>query len=123
MKTLLIALQIAVALGLLNVWLLRFGQSTAYRGGEARSMQEEFANYGLPRWFMFLIGASKVAAALCLIAGLWIHSLVLPAAGLICALMVGALAMHMKVRDPWRKSLPALLVLAASATICWASTR
>lgn len=123
MRTLLIVLQIAVALGLLNVWLLRFGRSTAYRGGDAGSMQEEFALYGLPKWFMFLIGALKVGAAVCLIAGVWIHSLVLPAAALVCALMIGALAMHLKVRDPLKKSLPALLVLVASAVICWSSTR
>jgi DoxX-like family len=122
MRILLIVLQVVVALGLLNVWLLRFGQSTAYRGGDARSMREEFARYGLPSWFMLLIGTLKVGAALCLIAGVWLHSLVLPAAALICALMIGALAMHVKIRDPLKKSLPALLVLAASACICWGST-
>ena len=123
MRTLLIVLQLAVALGLLNVWLLRFNRSTAYRGGDASSMREEFARYGLPLWSMWLIGVLKVGAALCLIAGLWLPFLVLPAAVLISALMIGALAMHLKIRDPLKKSLPALLVLAASVCIGWASTR
>lgn len=123
MRTLLIVLQIAVALGLLNVWLLRFGRSTAYRGGDARSMSEEFAYYGLPKWFMGLIGTLKVAAALCLIAGVWLHYLAQPAAVVICVLMAGALAMHLKVQDPLKKSLPALTVLAASACIWWGYTR
>lgn len=123
MRTLLIVLQLAVALGLLNVWLLRFHRSTAYRGGDASSMREEFARYGLPPWSVWLIGTLKVGAALCLIAGVWLHSLVLPAALLVSALMIGALAMHLKIRDPFKKSLPALLVLAASAVICWASTQ
>ena len=39
------------------------------------------------------------------------------AAGLVAALMVGALAMHLKVGDPLMKSLPAALMLAMSAAI------
>ncbi len=114
-------LQIVVALGLLNVWLLRFSQSTAYRGGDARTMADEFAAYGLPRWSTYVIGALKVGAALCLIAGLWVHFLVFPAALLIAILMVGAIAMHLKIGDPFRKSIPALGMLTLSVIICLAS--
>lgn len=117
MHTLLAVLQIAVALGLLNVWLLRRGRSTAYRGGNAASMGEEFAAYGLPGWAMYLVGALKVAAAVLLIVGLWMPAVVVPTAVLICALMVGALAMHFKVRDPIARSMPALLVLAGGLAI------
>ena len=116
-------LQIAAALGLLNVWLLRFQQSTPYRGGNARSMREEFAIYGLPGWFAYVIGTLKVGSALCLIAGLWLRFLVFPAALLIAILMLGALAMHLKVRDPLRKSMPALVMLALSIAICLGSLR
>ena len=119
MKILLMSLQVLVALGLLNVWLLRVGRRSAYRGGTAKTMQEEFAVYGLPRWSMLVVGALKVGAAICLIAGLWIHVLVMPAALMICVLMVGALAMHLKVRDNAQKSLPALAVLVLSAGILW----
>jgi uncharacterized membrane protein YphA (DoxX/SURF4 family) len=121
MRIVVSVLQVVVALGLLNVWLLRFNRKTPYRGGDAGSMQEEFAAYGLPAWSTYLVGALKVGAAICLIVGLWIHTLVFPAALLICLLMVGALAMHLKVRDPFTKSLPALLVLALSLTICFSA--
>jgi uncharacterized membrane protein YphA (DoxX/SURF4 family) len=121
MRIVVSVLQVIVALGLLNVWLLRFNRKTPYRGGDAGSMQEEFAAYGLPAWSTYLVGALKVGAAICLIVGLWIHSLVFPAALLICLLMVGALAMHLKVRDPLKKSLPALLVMALSLTICFSA--
>lgn len=117
MRTLLAVLQIAVALGLLNVWLLRASQRTAYRGGNAGSMGEEFAAYGLPGWFMYVIGSLKVAAAVLLIVGLWVPVVVVPTALLVCALMLGALAMHLKVGDPVQKWLPALLVLALSLAI------
>lgn len=111
-------LQIVVALGLLNVWLLRPGRRTAYRGGEASSLKEEFAAYGLPDFLFYLVGALKIGAAIALIAGIWNASLVLPAAALVVLLMVGALAMHAKVKDPATKSLPAFLMLIMSASLC-----
>lgn len=117
MRAFLAVLQIVVALGLLNVWLLRARQRTAYRGGGGASMGEEFAAYGLPDWFMYAIGFLKVTAAVLLIVGLWAPVVVVPTALMICALMLGALAMHFKVGDPLRRSLPAFLVLAASLTI------
>jgi len=118
MHTVIFILQIVVALGLLNVWLLRFNRATAYRGGAARNMREEFAAYGLPAWFTYVVGFLKVAAALCLLIGIRFHPIVFPAAALICVLMLGALAMHAKVRDPLKKSLPALSVLVLSLIIC-----
>ncbi|HEX2917693.1 MAG TPA: DoxX family protein [Edaphobacter sp.] len=121
MQTLRLVLQVVVALGLLNVWLLRFGRSTPYRGGNAQSMRDEFAVYGLPAGAMYAVGTLKVLAALCLLAGIWIHALVFPAAAVVAVLMVGALAMHLKVRDPLMKSLPALSVLVMSLAICWLS--
>lgn len=114
MGSLIIIFQIVAALGLLNVWLLRANQSTAYRGANAKNMREEFAAYGLPAWMVIVVGVLKVGAALALIAGIWYRPLVLPAALLICVLMVGALTMHFRINDPLRKSAPAagMLVLA-----------
>lgn len=117
MKTLVLLLQIIVALGLLNVWLLRFNKATAYRGGQATTMREEFAAYGLPVWFCYLVGFIKVGSALALLAGIFRPELVFPAAALIAVLMAGALAMHVKVKDPVIKSLPALLVLVMCLVI------
>jgi uncharacterized membrane protein YphA (DoxX/SURF4 family) len=122
MQTVLYILQVLVALGLLNVWLLRSGRGTAYRGGNAQSMREEFAVYGLPGWVMYGVGGLKVVAALSLLAGIWVHVVVLPAAAVVAVLMVGALAMHLKVRDPLAKSLPAFSVLVLCGAICWLST-
>lgn len=116
-------LQVIVALGLLNVWLLRSQKSTAYRGGASGSMKQEFAFYKLPPWSMYVIGALKIGVALCLIAGIWLHFLVLPSALLLCILMLGALAMHIRVRDPWKKSLPAIGVLVLSIAISMLAAR
>ena len=121
MNLLVMVLQTIVAVGLLNVWLVRFGKSTAYRGGSAKNLKEEFAAYGLPVWFMYLIGFLKVSLALALLAGLWIPQMIGPAASLVVLLMLGALAMHLKVRDPMIKSLPAALMLIMALTISMAT--
>lgn len=110
-------LQIIVGLGLLNVWLVRRGSSTSYRGGAAKTLQEEFATYGLPGFAFYLVGALKVGAALVLIAGVFVALPVQAAAALVAVLMLGAVAMHFKVGDPLVKSLPAVLMLAMSAAI------
>ena len=63
------------------------------------------------------IGVLKVGSAVALLAGLWLPALVFPSAALVCALSVGALAMHVKISDPLSKSLPALAMLAMALTI------
>lgn len=110
-------LQVIVGLGLLNVWLLRPRSSTPYRGGVAQSLKEEFVEYGLPEWMFYVVGALKIGAAIAFIAGIWIPALVAPAAAVVIVLMIGAVAMHVKVKDPWKRALPAFLVLLMSASI------
>ena len=104
-------LQVVVALGLLNVWLVRAQASTSYRGGSAQSLKEEFATYGLPEWTYYLVGALKIGAAILFVVGIWVPQVIRPAAIVVAVLMIGALAMHAKVKDPLTKSLPALTVL------------
>lgn len=110
-------LQIVLALGLLNVWLLRTGKATAYRGGAAKNLKEEFATYGLPPFMYYLVGGLKIGCALALLAGLWIPTTVFPAAGLLTVLMFGALLMHIRVKDPISKSIPATTMLAMTWTL------
>ena len=117
MKILQILLQLIVALGILNVWLLRSGKATAFRGGEAKNLREEILTYGLPFWFMCIVGALKVSFALSLIAGIWTHQLTQPAAIGMGFLMLGAFLMHLKVKDPINKALPSLAVLVMCVAI------
>lgn len=117
MDFILIALKLIVALGILNVWLLRSGKATAYRGRDAKNLREEFAAYGLPFWFMCAVGVLKVGLALALLVSLWIPELAQPAAIGMGALMLGALVMHLKVKDPLSKALPSIAVLAMCVVI------
>lgn len=114
--------QLIVGLGLLNVWLIRFSKATDYRGGAAQNMKEEFATYGLPGWFCYVVGGLKIISGLLLLMGLFIPGLAFYPAAVVSVLMVGALAMHVKVRDPLKKSLPAASVLALCALILLGST-
>lgn len=110
-------LQVITGLGLLNVWLVRARATTAYRGGSATSLKDEFAVYGLPDWTFYLVGGLKVVSGVLLIAGIWIPGIVRWPAAVVALLMVGALAMHAKVKDPVSKYLPALSVLLMCVAI------
>lgn len=109
--------QIIVGLGILNVWLLRFNKTTPYRGLQARNLKEEFEIYGLPGWFVYVVGVIKVPAAIALLVGIAFPPLVLPGAIVMTALMLGAVVMHFKVQDPAHKFVPAGLVLLLCLTI------
>jgi uncharacterized membrane protein YphA (DoxX/SURF4 family) len=114
-------IQVVIALGIYNVWLVRFGKSTDWRGGTARNLKEEFAVYGLPGWFMGVVGFLKLLFATLLIAGIWFPAVTRPAAAGLAVLMLGAVAMHMKVKDPLKRSLPAFTMLVLSVIVAVAS--
>jgi len=117
MNSLRILLQVVVALGIINVWIIRANRPTEYRGGDAKSLKDEFLTYGFPGVFYYSIGTLKVLFALVLLAGIWFPVLVIPAAIGMSALMAGAFLMHLKVKDPIKKSLPSLSMLTMSLLI------
>lgn len=109
--------QVAIALGILNVWLLRFKKASAYRGGTAKNMREEFAAYGLPVWFMWGVGGLKIIFALSLLVGFWRPQLIQPAAVGLAILMMGAIVMHIKVGDALNRTAPAATMLVLSLAV------
>jgi len=114
MEILIKVIQVVIALGIINVWIFRNGKTTAWRGGSARNLKEEFATYGLPPWFMVLTGFLKITFALLFIVALWVSELLPIAGGGMAVLMLGAVLMHVKVSDPLRKAAPAAAMLALS---------
>ena len=110
MTGILTVLQLVIAVGIFNVWVLRFNKATAWRGGVARNMREEFAVYGLPPWSCGVVGFIKLLASGFLIAGVWIPELIKPAALVIAVLMLVAVAMHVKVSDPVVRAVPASIM-------------
>ena len=106
MNYLIVGIKLIIGLGIYNVWLLRTRKVTNWRGGDAKNMKEEFAVYGLPGWFMNVVGFFKLLFATLLIVSIWVPSLTLPAAVGMGLLMLGAVSMHFKVKDPPKKALP-----------------
>ena len=110
-------LQLIISVGLINVWLFRFNKVTEYRGGGANNMKEEFQAYGLPIWLMYVVGFLKIAIAIMLIVSIWIKELLEYNLWLLSVLMFGAVLMHLKVKDPIKKSYPALSILFMIASL------
>ena len=111
METLVIIIRVIIALGIFNVWIFRYSKESTWRGGNAKNMKEEFRVYGLPEWFIGLIGFLKLLLASLLFLSIWFPALKIPAAIGIAVLMLGAIIMHVKIKDPLKKSLPATVML------------
>ena len=107
--------QTVAALWIFNVWFNRFNKDTGYRGGEATNMVEEFEEYGLSKNTMYVVGATKVSLASLMLLGHGFPKLVRPASIGLAAFMLGAIGMHVKVKDPIKRSLPAIAVFSLSA--------
>ncbi len=119
MDIVLIILQLIVAISILRVWLVANQKASMFRGGDgkAKTLREEFEFYGLPIGFMYVVGSLKVAAAIGLIIGIWIPILVPFSAGGLVILMMGAISMHIKVKDKLKTNSPAILMFVLSSII------
>jgi len=116
-------LQVIIALGLINVWLVRSGSKTKYRGAGAQNMKEEFKVYGLPIWFMYAVGFFKIVIAVVMLVDVFYPNLILnlslPASILLAILMLGAISMHIKVKDSFVKMVPAISMLIMSTLVAY----
>tara|TARA_Y100001970_G_C13697746_1_gene585624 strand:+ start:101 stop:481 length:381 start_codon:yes stop_codon:yes gene_type:complete len=107
--------QIVIFLGIINVWLIRCSKSTSYRGKDSLSLKEEFHSYGYSTLFFYFIGLLKFLFSLLIFIGIWIPSIVVWGSLGMVVLMIGALLSHVKVLDPFKKSIPALIMLAMAS--------
>jgi|TARA_B100001540_G_scaffold72340_1_gene65311 hypothetical protein len=110
-----LVLQLIIACVIFSVWLIRPNWETAYRAGNATNIKEEFAVYGLPDWSVYVVGATKIALAIALLAGYWKSELVGPAAISMAILMMGAVICHLRIKeDSLSRAMPASLMLVMS---------
>lgn len=103
MLKLAILAQVIIALSVVYVWIVRLP-----------NIEKEFREYGLPDLLRNTVGASKIALATLLIAGIWYPSLVLIPAVLMAFLMLCAQGFHLKAKHPWQKYMPSLALLLLS---------
>jgi hypothetical protein len=116
-NTVILISQLVIALGIYNVWLVRANMATGYRGGDAKNLQDEFRVYGLSAEFMRVVKVLKLTFATLLLAGIRYPLCAYVGALGMCVLMLAAVVMHLKVRDPIKKALPAASLLVLSILV------
>ena len=112
-----IGLKIIVGLSILNVWLIQPNKQTKWRGGSASTISEEFEVYGLSKSFYTAIYFLKVSLAMLLLASIQFDVLTLFSSLGLALLLIGSIAMHIKVKDALIKSFPAFLFVLLNVTI------
>ncbi|MBU6123117.1 DoxX family protein [Hymenobacter siberiensis] len=103
MSVIIVLAQIIIAISIVVVWVFRFD-----------NIVKEFKQYGLPDLVRNMVGATKISLATLLVAGIWFPQLVLVPALIMAFLMLCAQLAHIKVRNPWYKYVPSLLLLVLS---------
>ena len=104
--------QIIVALSIGTVWIFRFD-----------NIVKEFKQYGLSDLVRTLVGSTKIVLATLLVVGIWYPSLVLIPALLMAFLMLSAQYFHFKVKNPWQKHIPSLILLGMCIFIAFESLK
>jgi hypothetical protein len=103
---------ITLGLSVAYVWVFRFD-----------NVVKEFKQFGLSDLTRNFVGASKIALTTLLIAGVWHPSLVQIPSILMGMFMIAAQYFHFKIKNPFIKHLPSLILLILSAIIALVSVR
>ena len=112
-----LSLQVIVALTILNVWFIRASKQTRFRGADARSLSEEFQEFGLSRRTYMVTSILKPMLAVSLLIAIFFPFLTKPSALALAFFMLGALIMHFRVRDEFAKYVPAFTILCGCVAI------
>lgn len=112
MRNVAIVLQALVAASIFFVWAVRYA-----------NIVEEFRQYGLPTWLRDLVGIVKTTCAVLLLVGISRPDMAVLGALGIAALMLAAVATHLRVKNPVGRMLPALTLLLLCLAIGWMNSR
>jgi len=104
-------LQLIVGVSILCVWLWRANVPTNFRVGQAQSLREEVTEAGFPDYVYDVMRIVKPIFAFFLIMGIVWNPITLPCMAFTTIFMIGAVVMHIKVRDNLIKMLPAVTLL------------
>jgi hypothetical protein len=106
MENLLCLAQLVVALSVAYVWIFRYD-----------NVVKEFKQFGLNDLTRNFVGATKIALATLLVAGIWYPLLVQIPSVLMGLFMIAAQYFHFKIKNPFSKHLPSLILLMLCAII------
>ena len=110
METLLFIAKILLGISVFYVWIFRF-----------YNVLKEFKQFGLNDITRNFVGATKIALATLIIASIWYSSLAGIPSLLMSLFMIAAQYFHFKIRNPFIKHLPSLILFILSAFIAFAS--
>ena len=106
MENLLCLAKLVVALSVAYVWIFRYD-----------NVVKEFKQFGLNDLTRNFVGATKIALATLLVAGIWYPLLVQIPSVLMGLFMIAAQYFHFKIKNPFSKHLPSLILLLLCAII------
>ncbi len=112
MENLLSLAQMVLALSVAYVWIFRYD-----------NVVKEFRQFGLNDLTRNFVGATKIALATLLVAGIWYPSLVQIPSVLMGLFMISAQYFHFKIKNLFIKHLPSLILLILSAIIAIGSIK
>lgn len=104
--------QVILGLSVVYVWVFRFD-----------NVVKEFKQFGLNDLTRNFVGAFKIALATLIIAGIWHSSLVQIPSVIMGLFMIAAQYFHFKIKNPFIKHLPSLILLILSAIIAIGSNQ
>ncbi len=110
MENLLSLAQMVLALSVAYVWIFRYD-----------NVVKEFRRFELNDLTRNFVGATKIALATLLVAGIWYPSLVQIPSVLMGLFMISAQYFHFKIKNPLIKHLPSLILLILCAVIALGS--
>lgn len=100
MENIITIVQVAVAISVYYVWIFRYF-----------NVVKEFQLFELSDEIRNFVGAFKLSLSALLIAGIWFPQLILIASSGMAFFMVSAQYFHFKVKNPFQKHFPSLLLL------------
>jgi len=106
----LIIAQIIVSTSVSYIWIFRYDV-----------IIKEFKDFGLSDLTRTFVGASKISIATLLIAGIWYPSLIPIPSILMGSFMLAAQFYHFKIKNPFIKHLPSLILLILCSLIALVS--
>jgi hypothetical protein len=108
METIIKVAQLVVGISVLFVWVFRFD-----------NVVKEFKQFGLSDLMRSIVGASKIALATLLIAGIWYPSFVQIPSILMGIFMISAQYFHFRANNPFIKRIPSAIFLILCAFIAY----
>ena len=108
MEQILILAQLTVSISVIVVWVFR-----------RDNIDLEFQLYKLSNLTKNIIGALKISLATMLILGIWYTELLLISSLSMAFLMICAQYFHFRVKNPFHKYIPSLLLLTLSLLIAY----